>query len=163
MEVNGGNIISKEGFGDHKLHIEFKLPYMPFASGQGRANSGVYLQGRYEVQVLDSFGLEGEDNECGGIYQVSKPAVNMCLPPLQWQTYDITFKAPRFDSAMKKVANARITIVHNGIVIQDNVELPKVTGGAIDNNEARLGGVMLQDHGNPIQFRNIWVEKLNLP
>jgi hypothetical protein len=161
MQVNGGDILTKERFGDHKLHIEFKLPYMPFASGQGRANSGVYLHGRYEVQVLDSYGLEGEDNECGGIYQVSKPAVNMCYPPLQWQCYDITFRAPHFDNAMKKTANARITVVHNGVVIHDNIELPKGTGGAIDNNEGRLGVLLLQDHGNPVQFRNIWVEKLN--
>jgi len=161
MQVNGGNIVSKESFGDHKLHIEFKLPYMPFASGQGRANSGVYLHGRYEVQVLDSYGLEGADNECGGIYQVSKPAVNMCYPPLQWQCYDITFRTPRFDNAMKKTANARITVVHNGVVIHDNIELPGLTGGAIENSEGRLGGLMLQDHGNPVQFRNIWVEKLN--
>lgn len=156
MEVKGGDIVTKRQFRDHQLHLEFKLPYMPHATGQGRANSGVYLQGRYELQVLDSYGLEGEDNECGGIYQVARPQVNMCFPPLQWQTYDITFKAPRFEDG-KKVANARITVIHNGVVIHDDIQLPKPTGGAIDPNEAAPGGIKLQDHGNPVQFRNIWV------
>lgn len=156
MEVRGGDIVTRRTFGDQQLHLEFKLPYMPYARGQGRANSGVYLQGRYEVQVLDSYGLEGEDNECGGVYQIAKPLVNMCAPPLQWQTYDITFRAARFEDG-RKVANARLTVIHNGVVIQDDIELPKATGGAIDPNEAVPGGLKLQDHGNPVQFRNIWV------
>lgn len=156
MEVKGGDIVTKRKFRDHHLHLEFKLPYMPQAGGQGRANSGVYLQGRYEVQVLDSYGLEGEDNECGGIYQIAKPQVNMCFPPLQWQTYDIAYKAARFESG-RKTANARITVIHNGVVIHDDVQLPKPTGGAIDQDESAPGGLKLQDHGNPVQFRNIWV------
>ncbi len=156
FEVHGGDIVTKEKFRDCQLHVEFRLPYMPHATGQGRANSGVYLQGRYEVQVLDSYGLSGEDNECGGIYHVAKPRVNMCFPPLQWQTYDITFRAPRFENG-RKVANARITVVHNGVVIQDDTELPGPTGGAIDQNEAAPGGLKLQDHGNPVQYRNLWL------
>lgn len=156
MEVRGGDIVTRRQFRDHQLHLEFRLPYMPYASGQGRANSGVYLQGRYEVQVLDSYGLEGEDNECGGIYQIAKPRVNMCAPPLQWQTYDISFRAPRFENG-RKVANARTTVRHNGVVIHDDIELPRPTGGAIDQNESAPGGIKLQDHGNPVQFRNIWV------
>ncbi len=161
MEVHGGDIISREKFGDVRLHLEFQLPYLPEARGQGRANSGVYLQGRYEVQVLDSYGLEGEDNECGGIYQIARPRVNMCAPPLQWQTYDITFTAPRRDAPGRKVANARVTVLHNGVVIHENLELPRVTGGAVDNREGEPEGILLQDHGNPVRFRNIWVEKLN--
>ncbi|MCF7708295.1 MAG: DUF1080 domain-containing protein [Verrucomicrobia bacterium] len=160
MEVNGGNIVSKTKYKDTKLHIEFRTPYMPWASGQGRGNSGVYLQGRYEVQVLDSYGLEGEDNECGGIYQVGKPLVNMCAPPLQWQTYDITFKAARFDESGNKLENAVVTIVHNGVVIHENLEIPGPTGGALNENEQEAGGLMLQDHGNPVQYRNIWLKKL---
>lgn len=159
MEVRGGNIVSREKFGDHRLHLEFRLPYMPNAFGQARANSGVYLQGRYELQVLDSYGLEGADNECGGIYTVSRPRVNMCFPPLEWQSYDIEFKAARFDANGKKIAPAHIIVNHNGVVVQD-ADLPGPTGGALNNREQEPEGLMLQDHGNPVQFRNIWVEKL---
>lgn len=161
MQVNGGDIITREKFSDFKLHLEFRTPYMPTASGQGRGNSGVYPQGRYEVQVLDSYGLEGADNECGGIYTVSRPSVNMCLPPLEWQTYDITFKLARCDASGKKTSNARITVVHNGVTVQDNVELKGVTGGAVNDRECEPEGIKLQDHGNPVQYRNIWLEKLN--
>lgn len=158
MEVNGkGDIITKKAFGDHLLHLEFKTPYMPNASGQGRGNSGVYLQSRYELQVLDSYGLEGVDNECGGIYKIAKPAINMCLPPLEWQTYDISFRAARFDDAGKKTENAKITVKHNGMIIHEDLELPNITGGAHFKDESKPAGLMLQDHGNPVRFRNIWV------
>ncbi len=160
MEVKGGDIITVEKFTDHRLHLEFRLPYMPHDFGQARGNSGVYLQGRYEVQVLDSYGLEGYDNECGGIYQIAEPRVNACAPPLQWQSYDITFRAARFNAAGKKTANARITVVLNGVTIHENLELPKVTGGAVNDRESEPEGLKLQDHGNLVQFRNIWVEKL---
>jgi len=160
MQVNGGDIMTKEVFADHKFHLEFRTPYMPTASGQGRGNSGVYPQGRYEVQVLDSYGLEGADNECGGIYTVARPAVNMCFPPLEWQTYDITFRAAKFDATGKKMANARITVLHNGVTVHDNVEL-RVTGGSLDDREIQPGPLLLQDHGNPVLYRNIWVENLN--
>ncbi len=147
---------SKQMFGDHQIHLEFRTPFKPTARGQGRGNSGVYVQSRYEIQVLDSFGLSGEDNECGGIYQVAKPKVNMCLPPLQWQTYDIDFTAARYDDAGKKVKNARITIRHNGVVIHDDLELPRHTPGK--NQEADSpGAIYLQGHGNPVVYRNIWV------
>jgi hypothetical protein len=153
------NCVSKHKFGDHTLHIEFRTPFMPKSRGQARGNSGVYVQGRYEVQVLDSFGLEGKNNECGGIYQVAEPAVNMCYPPLSWQTYDIDFKAARYDDAGKKTENGRITIKHNGVVIHDNLELPKGTPGYKPEGAEKLG-LFLQNHGNPVAFRNIWaVEK----
>jgi hypothetical protein len=151
------NCSSKEKFGDHTLHIEFRTPFMPAARGQGRGNSGVYMQERYELQVLDSFGLSGENNECGGIYQIGKPLLNMCYPPLSWQTYDIDFTAAKYEGD-KKVANARVTIRHNGITIHDNLELPKETPGRF-NEENSPGGLFLQDHGNPVAFRNIWVVK----
>ncbi len=148
---------TKEKFGDHTLHIEFRTPFKPEARGQGRGNSGVYIQGRYECQVLDSFGLEGENNECGGIYQIARPKLNACFPPLSWQTYDIDFTAAKFEGD-KKVANARVTIRHNGIVIQDNLELPKGTPGK--NPEGPGPDVIyLQGHGNPVVYRNIWVVK----
>ena len=149
------NLSSKKGFGDHHLHIEFRTPFMPKSRGQGRGNSGVYVQSRFEVQVLDSFGLDGKNNECGGIYSVSAPAVNMCLPPLSWQTYDIDFTAAKYDGN-KKVKNARITVRHNGVVIHDNVELPKGTPGRLPEGPEPQG-VFMQDHGNPVAFRNVWV------
>lgn len=150
------NCASKLKLGDHKLHIEFRTPFMPKARGQGRGNSGVYIQGRYECQVLDSFGLEGENNECGGIYSQVQPSVNMCLPPLSWQTYDIDFTAARYDSAGKKTKNARVTIKHNGVTIYNDLELKSDTPGR-HKEGAEPDSLFLQDHGNPVAFRNIWV------
>ncbi|MCA9104913.1 MAG: DUF1080 domain-containing protein [Pirellulaceae bacterium] len=150
------NVTSKLKLTDHHLHIEFRTPFMPKSRGQGRGNSGVYVQGRFEVQVLDSFGLDGKNNECGGIYSVGEPAVNMCLPPLSWQTYDIDFTAARYDDAGNKTANARITVRHNGVLIHDNVELPNGTPGGKPDGVGPEG-LFLQDHGNPVVFRNIWV------
>lgn len=148
---------SSEKFGDFSLHIEFRLPYMPAARGQGRGNSGIYLQGRYEVQMLDSFGLEGKDNECGGIYKVSAPKENMCFAPLAWQTYDIDFTAAKVDADGKKTANAKVTVKHNGVVIHENLELPGTTGGATSKEDGTPGPIHLQNHGNPVRYRNIWV------
>jgi hypothetical protein len=147
---------SKSKFGSVTLHVEFLLPFMPAARGQGRGNSGVYLQGRYECQVLDSFGLAGENNECGGIYTISAPSVNMCYPPLQWQTYDIDYTAATFEGG-KKVKNATITVRHNGVLIHENVELTKGTTAAPVKEGPEAGPLYLQDHGNPVRFRNVWV------
>ena len=162
MEVKPrtGSIITKREFADVKLHLEFRTPFMPDARGQKRGNSGVYLQGRYEVQVLDSYGLEGMDNECGGIYKVAPPLVNMCAPPMQWQTYDITFQAPRFDSAGERIRDVRMTVIHNGVKIHDNVEVSKATKAAPGGDVTQRGGIYLQDHGNPVQYRNIWLVEL---
>ena len=159
MEVKpgSGSVATRKAFRDFKLHIEFRTPFMPEARGQGRGNSGVYLQNRYEIQVLDSYGLDPKDNECGGIYQVGAPLVNMCYPPLQWQTYDITFQAPRFDGGGNKQKDAVVTVVHNGVTIHDQREIPRPTGGALDNDVAAPGGLYLQDHGNLVQFRSIWL------
>ena len=149
-------VVSAAGYGDAEWHIEFLLPYQPLDLGQARANSGAYVAGCYEVQILDSFGLEGKSDECGGIYGAAAPRVNMCLPPLQWQTYDIQFTAPRFEGG-RKVANARMTVRHNGTVIHDNVELPSMTPGGPNKEEGPAGPLFLQDHGNPVRFRNVWV------
>ena len=149
---------SKEAFRDYTLHLEFFLPFKPFARGQGRANSGVYHQDRYEVQVLDSFGLKGENNECGGIYTISAPKVNLCFPPLQWQTYDVEFTAAKFDKDGKKTANAVVTVVHNGVTVHDNLELKGATpGGGFKTEVPAPGPFYLQGHGNPVVYRNVWV------
>ncbi len=149
---------SKEKFGDHKLHIEFRTPFRPLARGQARGNSGVYIQSRYELQVLDSFGLSGENNECGGIYTVAKPSVNMCYPPLSWQSYDIDFTAAKYDEAGKKIQNARATIKQNGVTIHDQVDLKDGTPGR-EPERNTVAGIYLQGHGNPVVYRNIWVVK----
>ena len=148
---------SKQKFQSYSMHIEFLLSYMPAAREQGRANSGCYAQGRYEVQILDSFGLSGEHNECGGIYTIKKPDVNMCFPPLSWQTYDIDFTAAKYDDAGKKTADAKMTVKHNGVVIHNDVALPKSTTAAPVAEGKEPGPIYLQDHSNPIRFRNIWV------
>ena len=149
-------VTTKDVFGDARWHIEFRLPYQPKDRGQARGNSGAYVQGCYEVQMLDSFGLEGKDNECGGIYKAAAPRLNACLPPLSWQTYDIDFTAPRFEGE-KKVANARMTVRHNGILIHDDQEIPTFTPGGPQKQEAPKGPLFLQNHGNPVRYRNIWV------
>lgn len=146
----------KYTYEDYTLHIEFQLPYMPYARGQGRANSGVYLQSRYEVQILDSFGLDGVDNEAGALYKYKAPDLNMCLPPLSWQTYDIDFTSPRFDSLGNKMNSARVTVRLNGVVVQNNVEIHRKTGGGAEES-AELLPIKLQHHGNPVRFRNIWI------
>lgn len=150
---------SKQSFGSFQLHLEFRTPFMPTASGQARGNSGVYIQDTYEFQVLDSFGLEGKDNECGGLYSIKAPRLNMCYPPLSWQTYDFDYTAPKFDADGKKTANARVTLKHNGVLIYDGFELPMQTPGG-RGKEGPTGPIALQDHGNPVNYRNIWlVEK----
>lgn len=146
---------TKQSFGDFTLHLEFRTPFMPEARGQARGNSGMYLADQYECQILDSFGLEGADNECGGIYKNAKPKINMCLPPLSWQTYDVEFQAAKFDDAGKRTAPAKTTIRHNGVVIHDDLELEATPGGG--RSDEKPGPLFLQDHGNPVHFRNIWI------
>lgn len=161
-EVRGGDILSKRMLsGDFKLHVEFRVPYMPTEKGQGRGNSGVYLQGRYEVQVLDSYGIEKpESGDCGGIYGVEPPSVNAAKAPTVWQSYDIEFRSPRFENG-KKVEPASMTVTWNGVKVHDKTKVNT------DNTTAGLGGdpskpgpLMLQDHGAPVQYRNIWMAPL---
>lgn len=146
---------SRQQFGDHSLHIEFRTPFKPEARGQARGNSGVYVQNRYEIQILDSFGSEEKDDECGGIYRIAAPLVNMCFPPLTWQTYDIDFTAARYDREGKKLQNARMTVHHNGVVIHQNLELSHGTPGRAPEGPAP-DALYLQGHGDPVVFRNIW-------
>lgn len=156
-----GDICSKQHFNDCQLHVEFWVPLMPDAQGQARGNSGVFLKGfTYEVQVLDSYGLESKDNDCGAVYTVKAPLVNACRPPETWQSYDIIFHAPKFDESGKKIANARITVFQNGVLIQDNTEVPYPTPNHSGVESKDPGPIELQWHHNPVRFRNVWVRPL---
>ncbi len=141
---------------DFSLHAEFKTPYMPHATGQARGNSGFYLQKRYEVQVLDSFGLEPQNNDAAALYKFKAPDLNLSFPPLSWQTYDIDFTAARFDDTGKRTQKARITVRHNGFVVQNNVELENKTGGGSQEGPDALP-ILFQNHGNAVEFRNVWL------
>lgn len=141
---------------DFDLHLEFRLPYMPEARDQGRGNSGVYIQGRYECQILDSFGLTPVFNGAGALYRYRAPEVNMSLPPLVWQTYDIRFTAPRWAADGTKIRNARITSWLNGVIVQNDVELENKTGAGQDESPTLLP-TKLQNHTDPVRFRNIWI------
>lgn len=160
-EVNGtGSIVTKQEFKSFQLHLEYWLPLMADATGQARANSGVYMHGRYEVQVLDSYGLKSQSNDCGGIYTVAAPLVNACRPPEQWQSYDIIFHAATFDATGHKLTNARMTVMQNGVLIQDNIEIPAPTVAAMSPDDKAAGPIMLQDHGCKVRYRDIWVRAL---
>ncbi len=129
---------------------------MPFARQQGRSNSGIYLQRSYEIQILDSFALEGLPNECGAIYRYRAPEINMCLPPLAWQTYDIDFKSARFDVSVRKTEDAYVTVWHNGYAVQEMVPIARKTGHGKPESPELLP-IEFQNHGDPVRFRNIWL------
>ena len=157
MVAGGGDIISKELFEDVQLHVEFWLPkFPPDVTGQARGNSGVYLQGRYEIQILDTYGLPAEKHGCGAIYGRKKPKESACTPPETWQSYDIKFKAPKFDENGNKTKNARVSVIHNGVTIHDDVEVDRPTRAGMQEEKPGPAPVMLQDHGNPVRFRNIY-------
>ncbi len=151
-----GGTKSKAKFQNFSLHVEFFLPFKPFARGQERANSGVYLQDRYEIQVLDSFGLKSDAGDCAAVYSQHAPLVNACYPPLQWQTYDVEFTAAQFDADGKKIKNAVTTVKQNGVIIQEKQEIKGSTGGG-QKETPEPGPFQLQAHGNPVYFKNIWV------
>ena len=148
--------VTARSFGDFRLHLEFRTPFMPWAGGQLRGNSGVYLQNRYEIQVLDSFGEPAAENGCGAIYSQRAPVLNASFPPLSWQTYDIEFQAARFDAKGARTAPARVSVRHNGVRIHDAVEIDGPTGrGEAETPEP--GPILLQDHWNPVVYRNLWI------
>ncbi|MFE2291566.1 family 16 glycoside hydrolase [Streptomyces sp. NPDC059452] len=161
MEIRNGDLRTKQGFEDFRVHVEFWLPNLPpDVTGQDRANSGVYLQERYEVQILDSYGDDTlADDEAGAIYTKKAPDVNAATPPETWQTYDITFRAARFDSSGNKTEDARISVVWNGVTVHDDVAVDGPTGGGAAE-AATAGAIRLQDHGSRIRYRNVWVEAL---
>ena len=150
-------VLTKMPVDAFRMHLEFRTPFMPTARDQARGNSGVYIQRRYEVQILDSFGLEGAFNEAGSLYRQTPPEFNMAFPPLTWQTYDIWFTPPRFaEDGKTKTANARITLLHNGVAVHWHREITAKTGGG-QQEAAQALPIQLQDHGNPVMYRNIWI------
>jgi len=153
-----GNLFTRaELGGDFLLHVEFMVPPTPETNGwQDRGNSGVYVQGRYEVQVLDSLGLKLRSGDCGGIYGKHVASVDACKPAGHWQSYDIEFRSPRRDREGTKTENARMSVWHNGILIHDDVEVDGPTAAAVGGDEPGFGPLMLQDHGHPVRYRNIW-------
>jgi len=157
MEVGRGANFTKRKFGSARFHVEFRCPYEPTKRGQGRGNSGVYFQRRYEIQVLESFGLKSRSNDCGSIYKVANTRVNACLPPLAWQTYDVEFTAAKFGPDGKLVRKPMMTVRHNGILTHKDQALPGKTTAAAASGLTPRDSLMLQDHGNKVRYRNIWV------
>lgn len=158
VRPGSGNIVTKRSFGDVRLHVEFCVDDNG-KEGQANGNSGVYIQRRYEIQILNSWQTPPADDTCGGIYKVAAAAFNAARPPGQWQSYDIWFRAARFAADGTKTANARVTVYHNGTRIHDDVEIPDKTGGGQPEGPDE-GPLLLQDHGNRVRFRNIWAAPL---
>lgn len=178
----GGDISTKETYSSYQLHIEFRVPYMPDKKGQARGNSGVFMQGRYEIQVLDSYGIhEPGTGDCGAVYHQSAPLVNACKPPLQWQTYDIAFHAPHYDPSdhTKLLDPPRVTVIQNGMVVENDqmitglthIVAPPKNAPPVDPSAppkpvtpsedlSTPGPIRLQFHGNTVAFRNIWIMPL---
>lgn len=148
---------SADHYGDIYLHVEFRPGFMPSAREQGRTNSGVYIQNRYEVQILDSFAMPDSNWMNASLYRFKAPTINMSFPPLQWQTYDIFFRAPRFGDDGTKTENARITVFHNGVLVHDDLELESGTGVGGRRREVPKEHLFLQDHTGPVVFRNVWL------
>jgi hypothetical protein len=151
------DLVSRDKYMDFDLHVEFWIPRMEGAKGQGRGNSGVYLQGRYEIQILDNFQVGGTKPEqmCGALYGIQGPSQNVCKPPEEWQTFDISFQAPRADAKGNVTQPGRVTLLHNGVKVLDDVAVDKVTGSALDKQQGSPGPIMLQNHGSAVRFRNI--------
>lgn len=158
-----GNIATKRSFGDCQLHIEFRTPAVVESEGQGRGNSGIFLQSRYEVQVLDNYNNRTYSNgQAGSVYKQHIPLVNVCKAPGEWQTYDIIYTAPRFNADGIRVAPGRVTVIQNGVLVQNNVEIKGTTEyiGWPKNASHDKAPLELQDHGNPVSYRNIWIREL---
>jgi len=159
LKVGHGDVVSTVEFGDAQIHIEFKNADMPDKEGQAKSNSGVFIHGIYEVQILDSYGLPHplREDDCGAMYKMYPPLTDACLPPEEWQSYDIFFRAPRFAPDGSQKEPARVTVMQNGMMIHNNVDLSRATGGGMGSVPTGRGPLLLQDHGDPVSFRNIWL------
>lgn len=159
-----GGIQTKQSFGNCQLHVEWRTPAKVEGEGQGRGNSGIFLMGLYELQVLDSYDNKTYSNgQAGSIYKQHIPLVNASLKPGEWQEYDVIFTAPKFNTDGSLVSPAKFTVLHNGVLIQNNVELKGETvyiGQPEYKSHIEKGPIALQDHGNPTSFRNIWIREL---
>jgi hypothetical protein len=162
--VRGKNITTKESFGDCQLHVEFATPDVVKGTGQGRGNSGIFLMDRYELQILDSFDNKTYfDGQCGAIYKQTPPMVNVCRKPGEWQSYDIIFEAPKFADDGKLLKHAYMTVLHNGVLVQNHFELKGNTyfdRPAAYTKHPERQPIRLQNHGNPVKFRNIWIREI---
>ncbi len=164
MIAGGGNIVTRDEFGDCQLHVEFCAPNPPRGQDQGRGNSGVFLMGRYEIQVLDNYdNVTYADGQAGSVYGQYPPLVNASRKPGEWQTYDILWTAPRFGQDGKVTTPAFVTILHNGVIVQNHSELFGATGHRNAPGYAAhgpTGPIALQDHGDPVRYRNLWIRPL---
>jgi hypothetical protein len=162
--IRGGAITSKQAFGDCQLHLEWAAPKKIEGEGQGRGNSGIYLQGLYEIQVLDSYeNATYPDGQAAALYKQSPPLVNACRKPGEWQSFDIIFQAPRFDDAGRLKRPGHLTVLHNGVLVQNHVKIEGTTSwdqAPAYSPHAEKLPLHIQDHGNPVRFRNIWIREL---
>src|SRR5439155_7214119 len=162
--VQKTDITTKDSFGDYQLHVEFATPEKVSGSGQGRRNSGVFLANRYEVQVLDSYDNKTYfDGQCASIYKQSPPMVNACRKPGEWQSYDIVFETPRFAGDGKVTKPGYVTVIHNGVAVHNHFELQGNTAWdkpPTFEPHPEKQPIRLQNHGNPVKFRNIWVREI---
>jgi hypothetical protein len=159
-----GEIYTKQAFGDCQLHIEWRTPAIVEGEGQGRGNSGIFLMGKYELQVLDNYNsVTYVNGQAGSIYKQTAPSVNACRPPGEWQTYDVIFIAPKFYTDGRVQSPAKITVIHNGVLVQNNTTIwggTEYIGVPVYTMHNAKEPIMLQDHGNPVSYRNIWVREL---
>ena len=152
-----GDLLTKQEFGDHVLELEFRVPFEADKTGQARGNSGVYIHGRYEIQILDSFAVVPAIDNCGAIYGVAPALASAARPPDTWQTYRVQFLAPKLAADGSVVEPARMTVLHNGVLIHNDVAVPAPTRAGLDDTVVARGPLLLQDHGSRVQFRDIRV------